>query len=724
MVEPPGIRFEDGVPVSTLFDDVYFSRAGGLAETRAIFLEQNRLPERWQALRNDSGDPCPLFSIGELGFGTGLNFCATVESFRRHAPARARLRYFSCEQHPLKRADLARALAPFQVPERVGGAGGEAQTSSSSNLVREVESLLEIYPPGVPGVHVLPFPLDPRVQLILLYGDANEMFAGLADSRRYDREADIKQRSGIDAWYLDGFAPARNPDMWRPELFQSAARLSAPGATFATYTAAGAVRRNLNAAGFRVEKVPGFGRKREMLRGFLEPRGANSGETKSNQVRSAIVIGAGLAGTAAARALIARGFRVTLIEREDRVASGASGNPLGVAAPAATARPTPLSRLTRAGLYYLRATLAALHAGGETPLIAAGRGAILLAHTPELEQRFQTFAPSSQSRSLANQNAVPKDPAFARFLGVQEASEIAGTSVAHPGLYFPDAFCISPPRLCEALIAAARAETRVVTGDPVNYTSEKLKNPEEPLRVILNTEAIQLEPIPDGWRVLGGDRAAIAQASVAVLANGPDLTRFSQTAWMPLQALRGQTCSLPAGPGRPALKTALCYDGYVTPAAGSFGRSAAEPDAARPCFQIGATFEKWNQNRDVEPKQNRRLFERLCAVAPEFAKPDDHDAQPTEPEALNGRVAFRTASQDRFPLIGPAPDAESWAAADAEAGAEGLPGFAANLAGLYVFSALGSRGLVFAGIGAEILAALITGETQFVESDLVQALRP
>ncbi len=207
------------VPVSRRFDDPYFSLGGGLAETRHVFLAGNDLPARF-----GPGD----FHVAELGFGTGLNFLATLAAFRAQARPGARLHFTAFEAWPLSRPDLARALSAFPDLPTDALLGGAVSTD-----------------------HVL----------TVVHGDANAtlpLWAGRAE-----------------AWYLDGFAPARNPAMWAPPLMQEVARHTVPGGTFATYTAAGHVRRALSEAGFEVARVPGFGTKRHMTRGVLSAGGAD-----------------------------------------------------------------------------------------------------------------------------------------------------------------------------------------------------------------------------------------------------------------------------------------------------------------------------------------------------------------------------------------------------------------------------------------------------------------
>jgi len=263
-----------GQPLSRQFGDVYFSNENGLAETRYVFLDNNELPARFAALTDGEH-----LSIGETGFGSGLNFLCAWQLFERVAPAGARLHFVSVEKYPFSRADLQRALALW--PE----------------LAPYAQALLQQYVALHPGFQRLSF-AEGRVVLTLLVGDALELLPQL-DAR-------------IDAWFLDGFAPAKNPDMWAPDLFAELTRLSAPAATFGTFSSAGLVRRGLKEAGFSVKRVPGLGKKWEVLKGqFLgEPNSRSSPWFARPPVlsgeRHALVIGAGLAGAARRRAAAQR----------------------------------------------------------------------------------------------------------------------------------------------------------------------------------------------------------------------------------------------------------------------------------------------------------------------------------------------------------------------------------------------------------------------------------
>ncbi|MEZ0237993.1 MAG: tRNA (5-methylaminomethyl-2-thiouridine)(34)-methyltransferase MnmD, partial [Methylophilaceae bacterium] len=306
------LEWRDGQPWSAHYGDVYFSRESGIAETRYVFLEQNRLRERWHSLADK------VFTIAETGFGTGLNFLCAWQLWMETAPPNARLHFVSTEKFPLSHADLERALALW--PE----------------LASLSTALLEQYRRIVPGWQQLSFD-DGRITLTLLIGDARETLPQL--------------RASVNAWFLDGFAPAKNPEMWQQELLREIARLSAPGCTISTFTSVGAVRRGLEAVGFRMEKIAGFGNKWAMLRGEY-PHGNASRQPLQ---RHAIIIGGGIAGTSSAYSLALRGWQVTLIERHADLAQEASGNPQGVLYPRLSGHDIPLSRVAQNGyLYTLR----------------------------------------------------------------------------------------------------------------------------------------------------------------------------------------------------------------------------------------------------------------------------------------------------------------------------------------------------------------------------------
>lgn len=337
--ESPLTWTPDGQPRSRLYGDVYFSAEDGLAETRAVFLEGCGLPEAWEGRSR--------FCVGELGFGTGLNILALLDLWRRNGPPGAHLHIFSIEAHPITADEAGRALAHW--PE-----------------LKDLADLLAARWPGqARGFHRVDFP-EARATLDLAVMDV---------------ESALKAWSGeADAWFLDGFSPALNPDMWREEIMTLVAARSAPGARAATFTVAGAVRRGLAAAGFEVEKKPGFGRKRQRL----EARLAGDRPQFGPAPRVA-VIGAGIAGASAARALRALGCEPAVLDAEG-AGAGASGNPAALVTPRLDAGLGPVAQL--AAQAFARAV--DLYQASPDAIIA--RGVLQLTASDKDEARFTKIA--------------------------------------------------------------------------------------------------------------------------------------------------------------------------------------------------------------------------------------------------------------------------------------------------------------------------------------------
>lgn len=276
---------DDGAPRSSRFDDVYFSKEDGLAESRAVFLAGCDLPNAWAGQR--------YFTVAELGFGTGLNIVALMDLWRQERPADGHLHVFSVEGFPLSRDEAARALSAWP------------------NMAEITGTLLDRWPSGTPGFHRVSLP-EFGATLDLAIGDA---------------EWALRQWSGqADAWFLDGFAPSTNPGMWSDAVMDAITARSAPGARAATFTVAGAVRRGLAERGFQVDKRPGHGRKRERLEARL------LGTMQEALPPTVAVVGAGIAGASLARAFAALGHRVTVVEAE-QAGAGGSGFPAALVTP-------------------------------------------------------------------------------------------------------------------------------------------------------------------------------------------------------------------------------------------------------------------------------------------------------------------------------------------------------------------------------------------------------
>ncbi len=481
----PTLEMREGTPVSAAFGDVYFSREGAVAETRHVFLAGNQLPKRWENADLQG------FSVAELGFGTGVNFLTTLQAFRRHAPAGATLDYHAVEQFPFRPAVLRGLFA--QVPE----------------LAAEAEELLACYPLRLPGPHRIVFA---RAVLTLWLGDVRDWLAGLPEA-------------SINAWYLDGFAPAKNPDMWGEGVFAQMARASAPEASFATFTAASAVRRGLEAAGFTVEKVPGFGKKREMLRGG-KPAHAPI-PLRGNARPDVVIIGAGIAGASLAQSFATRGHRVTVLERAT-VAGGASGNDAGVLFPPLAKQWTPTTAFYFAAYGYMRSALVRWAEAGLT-----------IPHESPGMLRLPRDAEEAASLQQVN-DALGLDADMVQWVDAAKASEIAGVALHSGAAYFPQGTWLSPRLCCTALLqhkAIALRENCAVTS---------------------------LTRAGDEWRIMLASGEEII-APIVCVAAAYGAAELLPDYGLRLQQVGGQVSAFAASDVAAPLRSILCRKGYVIP---------------------------------------------------------------------------------------------------------------------------------------------------------------
>ncbi|HSO08149.1 MAG TPA: FAD-dependent 5-carboxymethylaminomethyl-2-thiouridine(34) oxidoreductase MnmC, partial [Pelomicrobium sp.] len=494
----------------------------------------------------------------------------------------------SVEGAPLQRRDLTAALAPWE------------------ELDALAPLLANAYPALVPGFHRLHFD-GGRVTLTLALGDAPAMLAAL--------------EARADAFYLDGFAPARNPAMWSRKVFDEVGRLAAPGATLATYSVAREVRERAAAAGFRLEKRAGFGHKREMLTGVFEGRASPDNSVP----RRVAVIGAGLAGTACAERLAARGVGVDLIERHPGPAREASGNPAGVLRAMVSAAWTPQSRFTAAASGYGVRELRqydSLPSWGASGVLQLARG-----------ERHADKIAGDTARM-----AAPAD--FVRWVDAREAAAIAGVPVSGPGVWFGGGAWAVAPSVCHVrLLHAGQA-----------------------VRRIFSREAVALRIGEPGWRVVDAAGALLSEADAVVCANASQVVDFPGLAELPVRPVRGQTTLIPAR--HPSPRVPVCREGCITPAVDGV-------------HALGATFGEGDPERAPRAADNVENLGRLERMLPGYG-------DGLAPDGLRAWVGFRAVSADRFPLIGrlPRPDGEPPLYACLALGARGLTwsGLAAELA--------------------------------------------
>ncbi|KPM60004.1 FAD-dependent cmnm(5)s(2)U34 oxidoreductase [Pseudomonas putida] len=629
---------DQGRPHSRQYDDVYFAVNEGIEETRHVFLGQTRLAERFANLA-----PHACVVIGETGFGTGMNFYCAWQLFEQHAHAEARLHFVSVEKYPLGRDDLARAIRLW--PE----------------LAAYSQPLLEQYVAVHPGFQQFTFD-NGRVTLTLLIGDVLEQLPQL-DAQ-------------IDVWFLDGFAPAKNPDMWTPELFAQLARLSHPGTVLGTFTTTGWVRRSLVDAGFAMKKVPGIGKKWEVMSGAYVGPVPSPGApwyTRPAAVagpREALVIGAGLAGSTTAASLARRGWQVTVLERHDTPAGEASGNPQGVLYLKLSAHGTALSQMILAGFGYTRRQLQRLQRGHDWDAC----GVLQLAFDNKEAERQGKLAGAFEHGLLHS-------------LERAEAEAIAGVALPAGGLFYPEGGWVHPPALCQ----------------------QQLQHPG--IRLLTHQEVLELRKVDGQWQAWAGERL-LASAPVVVLAGAADILRFEPCAQLPLKRIRGQITRLPATPSSRALRTVVCAEGYVAPPRGDE-------------HTLGASFDFHSTDLAPTVAEHQGNLALLDEISVDLAQ--RLGAAELDPGQLEGRAAFRCTSPDYLPIVGPVADAQAFAQAYAVLGrdARQVPDVACPwLDGLYVNSGHGSRGLITAPLSGELVAAWVCGEPLPLPRAVAEACHP
>ncbi|TNE59994.1 MAG: bifunctional tRNA (5-methylaminomethyl-2-thiouridine)(34)-methyltransferase MnmD/FAD-dependent 5-carboxymethylaminomethyl-2-thiouridine(34) oxidoreductase MnmC [Alphaproteobacteria bacterium] len=630
---------EDGTPSSSAFDDIYYAPGEGLAESRHVFLDGNELPQSWESAET--------FTIFETGFGTGLNFLALWQLWRRGRKPGQQLHFVSVEGFPLAKEDLLRALRPF------------------AEVADLAEKLASVYPPRIAGYHRLNFPED-GLTLTLIFGEAEEvlpMFEGR-----------------VDAWFLDGFAPSRNPQMWSEALFKAMARCSSPGTRAATFTVAGAIRRGLEGAGFVLERRPGFGRKRECLSAQFAtwPRQSLrkpwfASPQRQSRFSKVAVIGAGIAGAATAHVLSREGIDVTVFDKAKDVAADASGNPVGLVNPGFSLSDDPIARF-REG--------ACLHANGFYNQLGLPSG--VWRHTGVMQVAAGTAASEKQARLT---KMMGSDNPWFETLSADEALRRLGVGADRPALYVRQAGLVAPRAVCEHLLSAVSLRLGVAVGHLVRAA--------------------------DGWDLLTPMGEPLGRFDAVIIANAFASRSFAETSWLPLVRNRGQITILPQNAGLPDLKCPASFGGYLAPplgemeAAGVLGATYREVDGgAEPDLTLS----------DADHQENLAALQNGLGLSPIL-----------DINELAGRVSLRVRTPDRLPVVGPVPVAETYRRAYATVRHgnrfEHFPA-ADYHDGLYLSVGYGSRGFQWAPLAAEIIAAELLGYPPPVSRDVMEILHP
>ena len=558
------LSWQNGLPFSSRFDDVYFSAESGLEEARHVFLKGNRLDQRFATLSNKQS-----FTIGETGFGTGLNFLCAWQLFEQVAPEGASLDFFSTEKFPLDVDELRAALAIWP------------------DLKPFYDELIQHWWRWVPGWNRWNF-ADGRVRLTLAIGDVYETLPQLPSG-------------SVDAWFLDGFSPSKNPEMWTDSVLMQLARTSNTEATMATYTSAGWVRRGLQRAGFSIEKVPGYGRKREMVCGQLfRPSHPLESQRRPTRPQSAIVIGGGIAGCAAAYALAKRGVGVTLLERSTHLASAASGNSRGILHARFGASDNLLHRFVLASYGHALTLLdEVLPVDGD---LRSECGLLQLNFSPNESKRITQLAKGEWPEHLF------------RVIDDTEASDLTGIKMESGGLWFPSGGWVVPPALCARLVDDPLIESRL--GHQVEMLTQF---DDEWLAEGCNGEG-------EGWEIKA-DLVVVCCAHSALA-----LDRFSQ---FPLTAVRGQVSLIPETQSSRSLRAVVCGDGYCAP-------------ALQGLHIIGASHSFNDESLDVRPCDHADNLARMAAHSPALREALGE----IDIDHLEGRASVRCSAPGAMPLVG------------------------------------------------------------------------
>lgn len=621
----------------------YFSTA--TIESGHVFLEGCQLPENWLGVER--------FVIAELGFGSGLNFLVTWNEWAKKGQGHQHLHYLAIEKHPFQREDLRTLLQKYP------------------GLAKYTHELLENYPPLLSGMHTIEL-ADGQITLTLCFMDVSVALEEIV--------------ADVDCWYLGGFSPASNPAMWCEKVMCQIAALSRPGkTTLAASTVAGAVRHNLQVAGFVVNTHEGFGSQREMLvASYPESAGhtdsllpwhslpilpvkAGEASTVDGQ-RTVLVIGGGIAGCQSARALAERGWKVCLLERHATLGQEASGNKAGVLTPKMTARLDWGERFYRQAFLHANRQLQRLKRDHHD-LQWEACGALQLNHSEREAKRWAVL----RDRNL------PED--FIHLLNAEEAGQVAGLCLPFGGSYFPNGGWVNPQSLCGVLVR------------------------HENIEVLSDASALTLNKAGEQWLVCG-EHEDLPPADVVIIANGKDMRRFTEAVALPFVSVRGQTSCVAATDISQSLKVTLGHEGYMTPAIN--GQHI-----------FGATFERGNEDVALSSQSNEENWQQLHKHLPQLAN------ELNSPESSH--AALRMTTPDRYPYVGPLADTERYLDDYADLRYGKLNQFypqAPYITGLYVAGGFGSRGLTTSALSAALLAALINGEPLPIEKSLYYKLHP
>jgi len=641
-----------GTPVSDQFDDVYFSNVNGLEETRYVFLTQNNLPQRWQHYDQKR------FVVAETGFGTGLNFLAVWQWFDkfRHQNPEAKLQslhFISFEKYPLSKEDLIKAHQAW--PE----------------LAQYAQQLHEFYPIAVPECHRIVL-ADGAVTLDLWFGDIKDCMP----------KVPTYKHGIVDAWFLDGFAPSKNPEMWNQDLFNGMAKLAKQECTCATFTAAGFVRRGLIEAGFEMKKVKGFGTKREMIAGTLKQKIAHTNIKPWFNIdavadlRDVAIIGGGIASATLAKALTDRGVSVSVYCKDKALAEGASGNRQGAVYPLLNGEHKNVSRVFAPAFLYAR------------QFVEQAAKRFSFAH--DWCGVTQLMWDEKSAKKLRGMFKAELTSELVVHLDKQQTNDTIGLPVNVESVSYPLGGWLSPAQLTQGLLQDLEQQSKL----KVYYEH--------------NIDNLQWQKEAQQWCLTSGNHSYTHQA--VVVATGHLFDTFTQTESVPLGKVKGQVSHIPTTPVLQKLNTVLCYDGYMTP---------CDPATQHHC--IGASYDRTHLDNEFDPEAQTENGKKLVNCLPAQSWPHEVDTS-----GNLSRQGIRCVSRDHLPFIGNIGDfgAITEQYSDLVRMKEEDAPTVKHYPQLYCMIGLGSRGLSSAPLMAEVLASQMCGDPLPLPNDVLSTLHP
>jgi len=662
---------QDGTPYSEQFSDIYFDSESGSQQSDQVFIHGNSIRERIKQATEH-------FIIAETGFGTGLNFLLTLQAYQEiqqeitpitpttsttsiSTNKSVKLSFISVEKYPLTKEQLKKSLKSLP------------QLSNFAHLL--LEQYPEIESCGETLKEFSASFFDGQVTLKVIIDDATKGLENIHST----------QQGLVDAWYLDGFSPAKNPDMWSEQLFEQVARLSKDQASIATFTVAGFVKRHLQHIGFRMEKQAYIGAREHFLSGIFQQ---NPKTNKGYQLRARItkpqhvsIIGGGIASACAAHALTRQGIKVTLYCKDNSLAQGASSNAIGALFPLLHQQKDDISLFYQQAFWRAKALYNQIIAEG-FDFAHQWCGLLDISYKESLEKRQKNFA------ELAT---WPTE--LIHSIDARKASKVANTELNHGGLFMPNAGWLAPKEAVNQLINAAKKTGR--------------------LRVENNIDIIKIKQIKKhdnttSWQLLS--KKETFEASVLIICGGAEAIELDYVKQLPFSVVQGQVTSMKTNDDIQGLSTVICHKGYLTPKHNSL-------------HCIGATFKKDNtctKTTDTDDQFNLTMLDKCL---PELSK---HINWSMKDVYLN-KARLRCMTPDHIPMVGAMPDIEKHIESYSHLAKDKnwkYQQVAPVIDNLYLMMGFGARGLCSAPLAADILTADLCGTPYPVNNDMLFNLSP